>query len=132
MQGIKVPCSAKSRDISRLTRLADAFGAEARAGRKDGGAAASRDPVRSSSALILGRGALAGGRREEGADRGLESGRFERRHTVRQHPRLDRVALPALVMNDGAALGVENEIALDAVERKIAAELAPVLDRRRA
>jgi len=46
-QGIKVPCSAKNRDVPRpMRRLLDAFRTEARAGRKDGGAGDCNDAPR--------------------------------------------------------------------------------------
>ena len=70
------------------------------------------------------------GRGEQRLDRNLKSGRIEPRDAARQHPRLDRVALAALVVDDDAALGIENEIMLDARQREIAAELAAVVDRR--
>src|SRR5277367_2932104 len=71
-------------------------------------------------------------RREQSLDRNLEPWRIELHGALREDACLDRIARPTLVVNDDPPVGVEDEIVLDARQREIAAELAAVINRRRA
>ena len=72
------------------------------------------------------------GQREQRLDRNLKSRRIKPRHAVGQHSGFDRVARPTLVMDSDAPIGIEDEIMVHARKREIAAELAAMIDRRRA
>jgi hypothetical protein len=49
-----------------------------------------------------------------------------------QHTSLDRIARATLVVNDDTPIGIKDQIVLHARKREITAELAAVVDRRRA
>ena len=66
----------------------------------------------------------------ESYDLRLEAGRIEPRQAVAQHASLDGAGLAAPVMDHHAAIGVEDQIMLDAGQREVAVELDPLIVRR--
>ncbi len=69
---------------------------------------------------------------EQVLDVEFETRRFEAQATGRENPRLDHVAMAALVPDGGAAFGIEDEIMRHARQREIAGELHSVVARLRA
>ncbi len=68
-------------------------------------------------------------RREHFGDGRLEARRVDAQQPLGENARLDDVALTALVMNDDAPFGIENEVVDDAGKREVAGQLDAMIAR---
>src|SRR5271157_5029728 len=66
-------------------------------------------------------------RREERGDLGFEARRVEADEAVAQDAGLDRAGLTALVMDQHAPVGIENQVVIDAGKREVTVELDAVI-----